>query len=302
MAAMPSSNSVALIQPALVDAQPAQQRDVGRRPAEADAAEPEPLDGDGGQRDDAVVRGFRRGHPDIIACRPAMAEMSGDGPHRSPAARPAATSGCLGAEMAASPALSAETPEQAVRVPYRGRPGVAPADRGVIHGLLGPNGSGQDHHAADAAGTRPPGQRNGAGRRGPAGTRRPPRPSRASRDSSMLRTSTRTSRRAATSSCCRPGTGPRAMAGSRSCSSWSGWPAGLESKVRGFSTGMRQRLGLAAALISDPAVIIVDEPTSGLDPAGVRDVHALLLAMAESGRTCCSAATTSTRSNGSAPT
>ena len=60
-----------------------------------------------------------------------------------------------------------------------------------------------------------------------------------------------------------------------------------QSKVRGFSTGMRQRLGLAAALISEPEVIIVDEPTSGLDPAGVRDVHALLLAMAESGRLCC---------------
>ena len=58
-----------------------------------------------------------------------------------------------------------------------------------------------------------------------------------------------------------------------------------QSKVRGFSTGMRQRLGLAAALISDPSVMIVDEPTSGLDPAGVRDVHALLVAMAESGRT-----------------
>jgi ABC-2 type transport system ATP-binding protein len=55
------------------------------------------------------------------------------------------------------------------------------------------------------------------------------------------------------------------------------------SKVRGFSTGMRQRLGLAAALISEPQLIIVDEPTSGLDPAGVRDLHTLLLTIADTG-------------------
>ncbi len=56
------------------------------------------------------------------------------------------------------------------------------------------------------------------------------------------------------------------------------------SKVRGFSAGMRQRLGLAAALISDPQVLIVDEPTTGLDPSGVRDLHALLLDLAAAGR------------------
>lgn len=56
-----------------------------------------------------------------------------------------------------------------------------------------------------------------------------------------------------------------------------------QSKVRGFSTGMRQRLGLAAALISEPELIIVDEPTSGLDPAGVRDLHTLLLTIADTG-------------------
>lgn len=56
-----------------------------------------------------------------------------------------------------------------------------------------------------------------------------------------------------------------------------------QSKVRSFSTGMRQRLGLAAALISEPRILIVDEPATGLDPAGIRDLHALLAAIAESG-------------------
>ena len=58
-----------------------------------------------------------------------------------------------------------------------------------------------------------------------------------------------------------------------------------QSKVRGFSTGMTQRLGLAAALISDPQILLVDEPTSGLDPAGIRDLHAVLAGWAAAGRT-----------------
>jgi ABC-2 type transport system ATP-binding protein len=56
-------------------------------------------------------------------------------------------------------------------------------------------------------------------------------------------------------------------------------------KVRGYSMGMRQRLGLAAALLGDPRVIVLDEPANGLDPDGIRWLRSLLRHLAEEGRT-----------------
>jgi ABC-2 type transport system ATP-binding protein len=55
--------------------------------------------------------------------------------------------------------------------------------------------------------------------------------------------------------------------------------------VKGYSTGMKQRLGLAAALLHRPELIILDEPTNGLDPAGMREVRDLLRGLAEGGAT-----------------
>ncbi len=46
-----------------------------------------------------------------------------------------------------------------------------------------------------------------------------------------------------------------------------------DRRVQAYSTGMKQRLGLAAALLSDPDVVVLDEPTNGLDPAGIQDVR-----------------------------
>ena len=55
--------------------------------------------------------------------------------------------------------------------------------------------------------------------------------------------------------------------------------------VRGYSLGMRQRLGLAAALVGDPPVIVLDEPSNGLDPAGIAWLRGLLKRLAAEGRT-----------------
>jgi ABC-2 type transport system ATP-binding protein len=56
-------------------------------------------------------------------------------------------------------------------------------------------------------------------------------------------------------------------------------------KVGGYSHGMRQRLGIAAALLRRPKLLILDEPATGLDPAGMRDMRALIRRLADEGIT-----------------
>jgi ABC-2 type transport system ATP-binding protein len=56
-------------------------------------------------------------------------------------------------------------------------------------------------------------------------------------------------------------------------------------RVRGYSLGMRQRLGLAAAMLRRPRLLILDEPANGMDPAGIRDLRATLRQLARDGVT-----------------
>ena len=64
-----------------------------------------------------------------------------------------------------------------------------------------------------------------------------------------------------------------------------GIPAAARKRAGGYSMGMRQRLGLAVALLGDPQVLVLDEPANGLDPEGIRWLRGFMRHLAGQGKT-----------------
>ena len=59
----------------------------------------------------------------------------------------------------------------------------------------------------------------------------------------------------------------------------------MDKRVREYSLGMKQRLGIAMALARRPSLLVLDEPTNGLDPAGIEEIRRLLRSLAADGVT-----------------
>ena len=154
---------------------------------------------------------------------------------------------------------------------------------GAVTGFLGPNGAGKTTALKAIVGHCPPDRRSRAHQRHAdrVGARRRPHARRLHRaDAARIPAA----RRAIICARSRRWPGCRAAASTR-CSRSSGSSDAAGRRVGKYSTGMRQRLGLASALLGDPEILVLDEPLNGLDPQGIRWLRTLLRERAASGGT-----------------
>ena len=154
---------------------------------------------------------------------------------------------------------------------------------GSVTGFLGPNGAGKTTTLRMMLGlVRPTG---GNATIGGVPYRQHPQPDdRRRRRARSRRASIPPAPAATTCASCAPSPGCPIAEPTR-CSTSSGCRDAARRKVRGYSMGMRQRLGLAAALLGDPHVLLLDEPANGLDPEGIRWLRGLFRHLAGEGRT-----------------
>ena len=162
-----------------------------------------------------------------------------------------------------------------------------PVERGELYGFLGPNGAGKTTTIRMALGLIHPTRRGrGAGRAGDDRSRPARRVGALVEEPAFW---PYLSGRRNLEYFARAGGGAKDTRGRLArideCLAQVGLTDAADKRVKAYSQGMRQRLGIALALLGEPELLMLDEPTNGLDPTGMREIRQLLRRLADGGTT-----------------